>query len=620
MSLRGLRLPVLPGEKRTTLLNWSAPDLAQPVIPEGANIALRLDHVVDIDCDCPEAIAMAPSLLPHTACRFGRPTGVSHYLFEAPGSKPEVFRDEDGNIIIEIRTGAQHYTVIPPSRVARKDAPTIDTLAFVDEGDPSPADAASLRDMVRYVAAAVVLARHWPKHGRHDLAKHAAGFLGRQKLNARAVEEIVVAAASYRRDDEMDDRKRVVRDTCAKLAGGHAVTGGPELAKIIGDPAMKALATIFGVTPEHERPRELRLTTADTIQPRAVQWVWQDRMPASSLGLLAGREGLGKSMVAYTHAADLTRGRLPGIHFGVPKTVAIAATEDSWEHTIAPRLIAADANLSKVGRIDVITTDDVHAELSLPQDLVALERLVRERDVAMIILDPLISRLAGKLDTHKDAEVRRALEPLVKLADNTRTVVLGIIHLNKSQTRDPLNMLMGSRAFSAVARFVLFVAADPDDDETRLLGQAKNNLGRSNLPTLSFVIEDQVIARTDDGEEIHTGQLRWTGEDDRSIRDVVREPADGERQSKNKAGEWLLAYLVARKGAAESSAVKRDAEGAGHSATTLKRARKAANVTAHAVGRTTWWLLPGASVPLLGAEGEEPLPEDLPEGGTRWGQ
>jgi hypothetical protein len=222
----------------------------------------------------------------------------------------------------------------------------------------------------------------------------------------------------------------------------------------------------------------------------------------------------------------------------------------------------------------------------------------------MIILDPLISRLAGKLDTHKDAEVRRALEPLVKLADNTQVVVLGIIHVNKSQTRDPLNMLMGSRAFSAVARFVLFVAADPDDEEdtTRLLGQAKNNLGRSNLPTLSFVIEDEVI-----GDDIHTGKLRWTGEDARSIRDVVREPVDGERQSKNKAGDWLLEYLVARKGAAESSAVKRDAEAAGHSATTLKRARKTANVTAHAVGRTTWWLLPGASVPLL--HGEDRAPE-----------
>ena len=65
------------------------------------------------------------------------------------------------------------------------------------------------------------------------------------------------------------------------------------------------------------------------------------------------------------------------------------------------------------------------------------------------------------LDTHKDAEVRQALEPIVKLADRSSLCVLGLIHVNKSTTSDPLSALMGSRAFAAVARSVLFVMVDP---------------------------------------------------------------------------------------------------------------------------------------------------------------
>ncbi len=42
-----------------------------------------------------------------------------------------------------------------------------------------------------------------------------------------------------------------------------------------------------------------------------------------------------------------------------------------------------------------------------------------------------MSRLDAKLDTHKDAEVRIALEPLTALADRTGAAVARLIHVNK---------------------------------------------------------------------------------------------------------------------------------------------------------------------------------------------
>lgn len=54
-------------------------------------------------------------------------------------------------------------------------------------------------------------------------------------------------------------------------------------------------------------------------------------------------------MTAYWAAAQVTRGELPGVYAGAPKDVLIAATQDSWEHTIVPRLIAAAADLTNTG-------------------------------------------------------------------------------------------------------------------------------------------------------------------------------------------------------------------------------------------------------------------------------
>ena len=226
--------------------------------------------------------------------------------------------------------------------------------------------------------------------------------------------------------------------------------------------------------PEHPGNRRLVLTAAADIKPRPVYWVWKNRLALGTIGLLAGREGLGKSTLAYTLAGYTTQGTLKGHYHDQPKAVLVCATEDSWEHTIVPRLLAAGANLNLVYRIEVVNADDIHVGLSLPRDIRELEDAAGHTDAAMLILDPLMSRL-GELDTHRDAEVRQALEPLVAVADKTNMAILGLIHHNKSGSTDPLQLVMGSKAFTAVARSVHTVIPDPDDDTNmrRMFGTQK---------------------------------------------------------------------------------------------------------------------------------------------------
>jgi hypothetical protein len=355
--------------------------------------------------------------------------------------------------------------------------------------------------------------------------------------------------------------------------------------------------------------RRIVLTSAATINPRPVFWLWKNRLALGTIGLLAGREGLGKSTLGYWMAARLTRGELHGCFQGVPKSTLVCATEDSWEHTIVPRLMAAGADLERVYRVDVLNYADIHVGLSLPRDLSQTERAARDVDAALLLLDPLMSRL-GDLDTHRDSEVRQALEPLAALADRTQMAVLGLIHHNKSGSSDPLQLVMGSKAFTAVARSVSTVIPDPDDDTgaRRLFGTPKNNLGTADLPTFTFTLESHAID-TREGTA-WTGRLVWGDELTDSIDEAMRRAtADpDERSAISEAAGWLTDYLESQGGTAPSADIKGQGGKVGHSPDALKRARRKIRATIDSSGfpRVTFWTLPYT----VGTQSEQSLRGD----------
>jgi len=313
--------------------------------------------------------------------------------------------------------------------------------------------------------------------------------------------------------------------------------------------------------------RKIKLTPASTITMKPVRWIWKDRIAEGTLALLAGREGIGKSTLAYTLVAQITKGQLEGDHYGKPRGVIIVATEDSWEFTIVPRLVAANANLDKVFRADPVDEDEYG--ISLPRDVDELSMIAKENGIGFILLDPLMSRVDSKLDSHKDHDVRKALEPLVKMAIASQAAVLGLIHVNKSGSTDPLSTLMGSRAFSAVARAVLYVAENPENREEKVMSQAKNNLGRSDLPELAYTLTQVTVGMF--GDEIITSvALQWAGEKDvGTVRNYISSKGSTTKTQAEIAEEFLTDQLA--DGPVPSQRVKDKAKEQGISEATLKR-------------------------------------------------
>lgn len=279
--------------------------------------------------------------------------------------------------------------------------------------------------------------------------------------------------------------------------------------------------------PEPARPRTVRLYAASRIKPKRVRWLWAGRVPVGEITLVAGREGAGKSTFLAWMVRAITRGELAGEFEGQPRAVLYAAAEDSWAYTVVPRLIAAGANLDMVYRVDVEDLEHGQAKMTLPLDTADVMAAGAEVDAAVLMLDPGLSFLDDKIDTYRTPEVRPALEALRRHAEQYRLSVIMLCHFNKGQGTDVLTKIAGSRAFAEVARAALAVAVDDSDDDeddqgaerTVILSQAKNNLGRSDHPNLTYAIRDTIV-ETEDGDA-HVGRLHWVGETERTAEQAL---------------------------------------------------------------------------------------------------
>lgn len=339
--------------------------------------------------------------------------------------------------------------------------------------------------------------------------------------------------------------------------------------------------------------RRARLTRASAIEIRPVVWAWTDqasgRIPAGALTITAGREGTGKSSFGIWLAAQITRGVLPGAYFGQPRSVFYVAVEDSWQYTIAPRLTAAGADLDRVFRFEVVSDDDEELMLSLPFDNRLLEDEMTRENVALVVIDPLMSVMSEKIDTHRTREVRMALDPLAKIADRTGSIMLGIAHFNKAGGTDASSLLSGSHAFRDVPRAIFGFARD-DSDGSRVMTQVKNSLGKDDLPSLAYQIEStQIDTRYGQAD---TGRFVFLGESDRSVADVLRDShgGDEDRSERDEAADWLTDYLLSSGGSAAASDAIKAAAGHGIAKTTLTRARKRARVHSAKLGMTGGWV------------------------------
>jgi len=278
------------------------------------------------------------------------------------------------------------------------------------------------------------------------------------------------------------------------------------------------------------------------------EWAWGDRIPRRALTLLIGREGIGKSTLALWVAAQITRGTLPGDLLGHPGDVLVASSEDDIASTLLPRFLAAGGDPA---RIRFLTQP-----LTLPGNLDKLKATLCQEH-RLVIVDPLSAALGGgRIDTHKDSDVRSVLGHLTHLAAELDLAVLAIGHWNKGMSGEPLDRVLGSRAFTAAARSVLVMGV-ADHGGGLAVAVAKLNLG-VRPPTLACRVQSASVTSRD-GTKIATSTIEWLGETTLTAADLLRGPdAPGEASGPQLVAETIRSLLLERGATSPATALSRN--------------------------------------------------------------
>ncbi len=252
--------------------------------------------------------------------------------------------------------------------------------------------------------------------------------------------------------------------------------------------------------------KRLAVVSGDQVIPETARFAWAGRVPLHEVTIVAGPPGLGKTQFLAGLCARATVGKLDGDLAGLPVDVLFVSAEDSLEHTLTPRAIAAGADMRRLHFLRGINTSNYHGDeeragMVIPDDLPLLAEWLKESGARIVVLDPIVAMIPTNLNTHRDQHVRRALAPLARIANDRSAAVIAVMHLNKSAEGDALSRVSGSIGFGGAARSVLLFAQDPNDPEgetgkRRILAHVKCNIG-PRQPSIAYRIEPRTIHSQD---------------------------------------------------------------------------------------------------------------------------
>lgn len=275
------------------------------------------------------------------------------------------------------------------------------------------------------------------------------------------------------------------------------------------------------------QPRQVVLSRASGLTPTPVRWLWKHWLARGKLHILAGPPGQGKTTIAMSLAATVSTGGMwPDGTQCEPGNVLIWSGEDDPADTLLPRLIAAGADPARCYFIEgVREAGEVHP-FDPAIDFARLEAAAQEvGDVRFLLVDPVVSAVAG--DDNKNSGVRRSLQPLVDLAAKIDLAVLGISHFSKGGAgNDPTSRVVGSVAYSAVARVVMVAAKMPNsaNGSNRVLARSKSNIGPDNGGFEYSTDQIEIL----DG--IQASYVKWGNAIEGNALDLLAEPEEtGER-------------------------------------------------------------------------------------------
>lgn len=349
---------------------------------------------------------------------------------------------------------------------------------------------------------------------------------------------------------------------------------------IIVDVPSKPPTTHDGALPA-QRQSCVQLLGADQVKVRPIRWLWSGWLASGKLHILAGSPGTGKTTLAMALASAVTTGgSWPDGTRAPLGDVLIWSGEDDPADTLVPRLLAAGCNLERVKFIHGVNERGRQRSFDPAKDLLSLrDAFGANFRPSLMIVDPIVSAVAG--DSHKNTEVRRALQPMVDLGLTYDCAVLGISHFSKgSGNVDPLNRVTGSVAFGALARIVMCAAKlNGDKGGGRAFLRTKSNIGRDDggyRYELEYVDLESVPG-------VETSRIAWGTQLEGEAKELLEEEQPDMDKSATDEAEELLRELLAN-GPITAKVITKEARDASLSDKAIRRAKSRLGLIRRRIG------------------------------------
>ena len=299
--------------------------------------------------------------------------------------------------------------------------------------------------------------------------------------------------------------------------------------------------------PTHTSTHTCEWMNGQDIQPKNVDFLWNNRFVANRINIVAGMGDVGKDVFCCTVAACVTTGRdwPDGSKGCEPGIVGVISPEDDPDDTIVPRLMAAGCNMSKV-RIWTANRRPTPEEIA---------------DLKVLIVSPLINLMDKKQEMNCEKDARYFLELWQGSLKDVGCTVIGTAHLNKKTDAPIVQRILGASGIANFVRSNWTIQRDDEDKTLRLFLRLKANLVPDLVDGLQFRIQ-------------HVGPWQqsivcaWCGTTEKTPDGVM----NGNKVAKS-AVKWLLDFLKG-KGDVRRDEIMAAAAEAGYTERAVRQAKE----------------------------------------------
>lgn len=463
-------VPVLRGDKRPAVSQWQelrpTKDDLDDLFPEGEarNIGVLLGEpsggLVDIDCDCPEAVTAASKILHEASVRSGRGADTaSHYWFRVTDGAPprtQKFTDpvKPGAVLVELRsTGGQ--TVVPPS-IHPDGTPYRWITPITEEGAINTVERAEVERIARLIAAVSVLARYWPQKGsRHNAHLALCGALLRDpdtgaltkdpRWSPEQVEGFARLVVSMGGDTEWWQREDNITTTVRALEKGQPVQGWTTLTQFLPAAAVWQVREWLDLVPtdtgEEEQEEDEFAYEED---PATLDEEW-NRVQLGSLM----EAGIPEPVELIPGTGLIYKGEVTTIQSAGGSGKTLIACDLIWraiKRGINTAFIDEENGPAEIGRrmasfgVDTSLIDEHLFYFSIPSinwtDARNPERLVdlcKQHDIQFVVFDSVMDMLSSSgLDENSNSEFGMLYDSTVKRLKTEGVTVLLLDHVSKA--------------------------------------------------------------------------------------------------------------------------------------------------------------------------------------------